>query len=260
MMGRGANPPSGSPPPSRAEGAEDDHGTRPVADNSLGRLFALSDGVFAIAMTLLALDLRVPDLNHPSDAALRHALAQNSANYWAYIAAFFAVANYWSRHRRLLRSVVTDHPRLYRDTMFLLILVAALPFPAGLLGRYGGRVPFALALYGIVNALAVVMLLQLRHDVRRLGLAGRAADPAGDRVAGRQLSLSLAVYLLCIPAGYVLHGQGPWVLLLLGLILLRRVSKQWGHRAGSWRAASWRRVTARRPGGADRPTDEAGSG
>jgi uncharacterized membrane protein len=44
-------------------------------DNSLGRLLALSDGVFAIAMTLLALDLRVPDLGDPAtDAQLRHAV------------------------------------------------------------------------------------------------------------------------------------------------------------------------------------------
>ncbi|MGF7233340.1 MAG: TMEM175 family protein, partial [Frankia sp.] len=48
---------------------EDDHGPKTVEDNAVGRLFALSDGVFAIAMTLLALDLRVPDLSsHPTDA------------------------------------------------------------------------------------------------------------------------------------------------------------------------------------------------
>jgi uncharacterized membrane protein len=54
-------------------------------DNSLGRLLALSAGIFAIAMILLALDLRVPDLDDPTDAALRHALAHNSANYLSFL-------------------------------------------------------------------------------------------------------------------------------------------------------------------------------
>jgi hypothetical protein len=58
--------------------AEGDEPGEPAADNSLGRLLALSDGVFAIAMTLLALDLRLPDLGtDASDAQLRHALGDD---------------------------------------------------------------------------------------------------------------------------------------------------------------------------------------
>ena len=63
---------------SAATFAEGDEPREPASDNSLGRLLALSDGVFAIAMTLLALDLRLPDLGaHPSDAQLRHALGDD---------------------------------------------------------------------------------------------------------------------------------------------------------------------------------------
>jgi uncharacterized membrane protein len=100
-------------------------------DNSLGRLLALSDGVFAIAMTLLALDLRVPDLgSDPSDAMLRHALRDDIPSYLSYVISFYVVAGYWVGHRRLMRSVVTPHPVLARHTLALLLLVAALPFPS----------------------------------------------------------------------------------------------------------------------------------
>jgi len=187
------------------------------ADNSLGRLLTLSDGIFAISMTLLALNLQVPNLGtHPSDASLRHALATNADSYWSFLLTFYVIAAYWRRHRLLMRSVVTTHPALIRDTLALLLVVAAMPFPASLLGRYGGE-PIALALYGAANALATVILMVMSADVRRLDLSDRKLS-ATDDYARRQWGwLSLVVFLLCIPAGYVLGGKGPYVLLLLAI-------------------------------------------
>src|ERR1700710_160452 len=76
--------------------AEGDESEEPTSDNSVGRLLALSDGVFAIAMTLLALDLRLPDLGaHASDAQLRHALGDDWRGYLAFVISFYVVASYW---------------------------------------------------------------------------------------------------------------------------------------------------------------------
>jgi uncharacterized membrane protein len=185
-------------------------------DNSLGRLLTISDGVFAIAMTLLTLDLKVPDLGrHPSDAALRHALSHNSASYLSFLVSFYVVANYWNRHRRLMRSVVTIRPRLIRHTIFLLLVVAAMPFLASLLGQYGGT-PIALALYGAFNAVAVLTLLLLRRDIEHFHL-DHAAQPAEGAWPGWEPLHNLVVFVLCIPAGYLLGRNGPWVLVLLAV-------------------------------------------
>jgi uncharacterized membrane protein len=195
----------------------DESGTPQVEDNTLGRLLTLSDGIFAIAMTLLALSLAVPDLGgHPTDAALRHALAKNGDSYWSFLLTFYVIAGYWTRHRKLMRSVVETHPALIRDTLALLLLVAAMPFPASLLGRYGGE-PISLTLYGIFNALATLTLIVMSADVRRLQLfAGEI--PADDDYAHNWSSwLNLVVFLLCIPAGYVLGHRGPYVLVLLAI-------------------------------------------
>ena len=193
--------------------AEDDESAE-ADDNSLGRLLTISDGVFAIAMTLLTLDLRVPDVGqHPSNATLLHALSHNTASYLSFLVSFYVVANYWNRHRRLMRSVVTTHPRLIRHTIFLLLIVAAMPFLASLLGQYGGT-PIALALYGAFNAAAVVTLLLLRRDIEHFHL-DRPAQPAERAHPGWEPWQSLAVFLLCIPAGYVFGRNGPWVLVLL---------------------------------------------
>lgn len=140
-----------------------------VEDNSLGRLLALSDGVFAIAMTLLALDLRVPEIPDPvSNTELLEALYNELPSIGAFLLSFYVVGSYWFAHHRLMRSVTTTHPRLLVHTLPLLVLVAALPFPSGLLARYGAKPPVAFLVYALVNILAVLVLLRLRHDVAKL--------------------------------------------------------------------------------------------
>ena len=202
-------------------------------DNSLGRLLALSDGVFAIAMTLLALDLTVPSLTAKGGGdvtshQLAQALSADAATYWSFLLSFYIVASYWAGHRRLMRSVTTIHPALFRDTMFLLLIVAVMPFPASLLAHYAST-PLALAIYGALSALASLMLILLTYDVRRYDPASRAAVTPADDTSLLSGWLNLVVFLLCIPAGYVLHANGPYVLLLLivtgPLPLLHRLAR-----------------------------------
>jgi uncharacterized membrane protein len=222
-----------------AEDDDDESNRQPYApglaqqaeDNSLGRLLTLSDGVFAIAMTLLALDLHVPPLTgHVTDQRLVLALAGNADSYWSFLLSFYVIAIYWGGHRRLMRSVVVFNQTLVRDTIFLLLIVAALPFPTSVLGKYGGE-PFALALYGAFNALATLALILLSHDVRRCDPAARHAETPADQLAAWTGWLNLAVFLLCIPAGYLFGSNGPYVLLLLILTnrlpLLRRLARRY---------------------------------
>jgi uncharacterized membrane protein len=177
-------------------------------DNSLGRLLALSDGVFAIAMTLLALDLRLPGLGeHPTDAALRDALADLVPELLAFVLSFYVVANYWRTHRRLMRRVTAVSADLIWHTMVVLLFVAALPFPASILAEHGD-LPAGLALYGAYNVLAELSLLALSRDIVRLG-APR------DELDSFSLIANLVVFALCIPAGFLLGSHGPFVLLLL---------------------------------------------
>ncbi len=195
-------------------------------DNSLGRLLALSDGVFAIAMTLLALDLRVPDLGDPTtDAQLRHALVLEAPSILTFLVSFYVVASYWVFHRLLMRSVTATHPRLMVHTLPLLLLVAALPFPSSLLARYASE-PTSLVIYGLVNVAASLILLWLRHDIEAYGLSTAPADQGAWFRNGWALWGNVVVFALCIPAGYVLHGSAPFVLLLL-IVSGERSSSLW---------------------------------
>jgi uncharacterized membrane protein len=204
-----------------------------VQDNSLGRLLALSDGVFAIAMTLLAIDLKVPDgLGNPTSRTLLHALAQHEASYWAFLLSFYVIAIFWGAHRRLMRSATVPHPAVIRDTLFVLVLVAAMPFPTELLGQYGST-PAALAIYALANVLINVALLLLTYDVRRCDPAAAAAGRTeADRVALMAGWVNLAVFLIIIPGAYALGPKGPYLLLLLlisnRLVWLDRLAGRFG--------------------------------
>jgi uncharacterized membrane protein len=189
--------------------AEGDELAGPVSDNSLGRLLALSDGVFAIAMTLLALDLRLPDLGaRPTDAQLRQALGDDWRGYLAFVISFYVVANYWGVHRRTMRAVTTCDTRLIGHTLPLLLLVAALPFPASVLATHGD-LPTGLAFYSAFNVVANLALVRLLTDVQT-----RPLDEA-DIEQREGLWANIVVLLVCIPGAFALRGNGPWLLLLL---------------------------------------------
>jgi uncharacterized membrane protein len=188
--------------------AEGDEPDEPASENSLGRLLALSDAIFAIAMTLLALDLRLPDLGaHASDAQLRHALGDDWRGYLAFVISFYVAANYWGVHRRAMRAVTTIDTRLISHTLPLLLLVAALPFPASVLATYGD-LPTALAFYSAFNVVANLALVRLLTDVQ-------SPVAAADIEQRERLWANIFVLLLCIPGAFVLNGNGPWLLLLL---------------------------------------------
>jgi uncharacterized membrane protein len=188
---------------------------REAEDNSVGRLLTLADGIFAIAMTLLSLDLQLPDLKGAvTDDRLREELGKHIGSYLSFVLSFYVVALLWIRHRRLMKSVVKIHGALIRDTLFLLLIVAAMPFFAALLGQYGSR-PTALALYAGANALAILALMGLARDVERLDLAGDAEPD--DYAHTWRTWMSLAVFVLCVPAAYILKSHGPYFLILLAL-------------------------------------------
>ena len=187
--------------------AEGDESNEAASDNSLGRLLALSDGVFAIAMTLLALDLRLPDLGaDATDAQLRHALADEWRGYLAFVISFYVVAGYWGVHRRAMRVATTIDARLISHTLPVLLLVAALPFPASVLATQGD-LPTGLAFYSAFNVVANLALLRLLTD--------RQTETAADIEQRERLWANVLVLLLCIPGAFLLQGHGPWLLLLL---------------------------------------------
>jgi uncharacterized membrane protein len=99
---------------------------------STGRVEAFSDGVFAIAITLLVLEIQIPpeDYDH-----LWRAIAHEWPSYLAYVTSFLTVGGVWLAHHRLFSHLRFIDPHLMRLNILLLMLAAFLPFPTGLLAE-----------------------------------------------------------------------------------------------------------------------------
>jgi uncharacterized membrane protein len=111
--------------------------TRPQSSNkATQRLEAFSDGVFAIAITLLALDLHVPELSSANPQELVAELAAMWPTYISILLSFVTLLIAWVYHHRLLEGAKEAGTELLFANGLLLLVVSTLPFPTALLGAY----------------------------------------------------------------------------------------------------------------------------
>ena len=171
---------------------------------------AFSDGVFAIAITLLVLEVNIDpsDFDH-----LRHALAHEWPAYLAYVTSFLTVGSVWIAHHSLFTRVSFIDPVLLRINLLLLMAAAFLPFPTGVLAQAfhasDEAERTAVAFYG---ATALVIDLLLRAAVRyaasrpELTVARPPGAPARPPAPARgwRASLSATLYGLAILVGIFL--------------------------------------------------------
>jgi uncharacterized membrane protein len=120
-----------------------------AAEEGIGRILALSDGVFAIAITLLILEIAVP----ATTSDLPKALLKLWPQYLAYVLSFVVIARFWVTHHLAFRLIARYDTALVWLNLLLLMFVAFLPFPTAVLGEHNGS-PAAAVLYGAAVVLA----------------------------------------------------------------------------------------------------------
>jgi len=182
------------------------------------RLEAFSDGVLAIAITLLVLEIKVPHLVAPDDA--REALAALVAlgpKFLGYLLSFLFIAVFWVNHHRFFRLVKQVDAGLLWVNILLLLALSFIPFPTGLIGEYPSN-PTGLALFAIVLMVAgIAFNLMWRHAESR-GLFHAHVSPALVKQAKAWGLVGPALYALAAALAFALPGAS-WVL-FVGLPLL----------------------------------------
>jgi uncharacterized membrane protein len=182
------------------------------------RLEGFSDGVFAIAITLLALDVRV-DGFRPGE--LGTAIGHLWPQLLAYGVTFLIVGQVWASHHGMFRWIGrADHVLVLLDVA-MLGCVALQPFPTSLVAESlrdgtGGDRAVAVAFYsGLLCVGGVFYNAVWRYAVRR-GLLVDGLDPRLVRLQGRRYTAGVVVYLLAAPLAYV----SVWVAIALDLMLV----------------------------------------
>src|SRR5829696_4830913 len=133
----------------------------------LGRVLAFTDGVFAIATTLLVLNFEVPRLPASDEWELVRALEQLAGDFGAYFLTFAVVGRLWIVHHHLFATLGSLNPRLMTLNLAYLSMIVLIPVAAELLGDYGYQ-PVAPALYGVVLGVAAALNWAMaRHALKR---------------------------------------------------------------------------------------------
>jgi uncharacterized membrane protein len=187
------------------------------------RIEALSDGVFAIALTLLVLDLRMPDV--PRSAPIRQvvsALFALGPSFLSVLMTFVLGGSFWFMHHATFHSIKYITRGIATINLLFLMFVSLLPFSTSLIGKLGPNHPVALAVY-FANQFALGLTLNLlwMYGKRHRLLADPPADPA--------LRFMIAIQPVCCLAALGCVGFSPiasyyvfFILMLAGRAISRR--------------------------------------
>lgn len=164
-----------------------------------GRLEAFSDGVFAVAITLLALDLVVPE---PGHGPIGQQLGGHWPSFAAYVVSFFSIGIIWVNHHTLVRNfTVVDRATLYLN-LLLLFFVATIPFATATMAAYlrtgGADASLAAAIYqgvflGMSAAFGGLLWWSVRKRHLTIPLTGAAARAALIRFTIGNLAYAAAI-------------------------------------------------------------------
>jgi uncharacterized membrane protein len=181
------------------------------------RVEAFSDGVFAIAITLLVLDIKVPHEIAPPNTLL-HALAQQWPVYLAFLTSFATILIMWINHHRLFTHIARCDDRLLFFNGLLLLGVVLVPFPTSLIAEYlghPGQTTAAMIYNGTFIAIAICFNLLWRSASRH----GRLLHADHDRDAVAQITASYRLGPLSYAAALALAFLNATASVVLNLAL-----------------------------------------
>jgi uncharacterized membrane protein len=162
------------------------------------RLEAFSDGVLAIIITIMVLELRAP---HDSDIA---ALLSVTPKFLSYVLSFIFLGIYWNNHHHLLQAIMHVDGRVLWANLHLLFWLSIVPFVTGWMGE-NRFASWPVALYGVVQLFAAIAYYVLvRSLIRVNGKDSFLAEAVGRDFKG---AASLAIYGVSIPAAFL----SPWI-------------------------------------------------
>jgi uncharacterized membrane protein len=200
------------------------------------RLEAFSDGVFAIAITLLVLEITIPAVK--GEHLLRELLNEWPV-YLAYFVSFMTIGAVWMEHSALVDALDHIDGVFMRLNLVLLLFCAFLPFPTRIMSEFKGDIPgerVAVVFYGLVLLLMTLMLLIMGRHAENEGLFGDDLEDERKEEARvkYQLLPGLVAYVAGGALGLLSPKLGVIIYLLIAIYLaipIREVSRLYRRKA-----------------------------
>jgi uncharacterized membrane protein len=180
---------------------------------------ALTDGVVAIALTLLVLQLKVPvlhSIDQSSAPQLARALGHQSSQFISYLVSFYVIAVFWLAHHRVYRLVRGHREGLAWWNFAFLFTITLFPFSSALMGTYSGN-PFAVIEFAVNLLLASLSTSIVIVLAGRLDLLNEKATPEAVRAIVRRGMTSAAVIAVSIVVAVFSPHYAPFVWILLAV-------------------------------------------
>jgi uncharacterized membrane protein len=148
-----------------------------TAEMNKARLESFSDGVFAFAITLLVLSIPIPDIKSADDGLLTAALLRAIPQLIPYVTSFATIGIIWLNHHAMFHEVEKVEHTTLTLNLLLLLVVAFIPYPTGVIGRYGA-LRSGVVLYGATFTAGGLAFSALWFDIRRKRLSRKRDDDA----------------------------------------------------------------------------------
>jgi uncharacterized membrane protein len=193
------------------------------------RIEMLCDGVFAIAMTLLVLDLKVPDLaKNSSLVEVGHALGEHGLTFFAFALTFLLAGQFWLVHHVFFHYLKHATRGIAALNLLWLMFVSLLPFTTSMFAKFGPRPPGMIPY--LANQTILASLIGVQWMVARSQglLTGSPDDPKRRRFTVVITALPI-LFGLVLVGELIMPGSPGWMLLpgvLVVRILMRRAEKK----------------------------------
>jgi len=176
------------------------------------RLVAFSDAVMAVAITLLVLDLKLPE--GVTDAALASVLSSSSHSLWCYVPSFLVIGLLWMAHHNQFSFIVRVDALLMWFNLFFLMTIGLIPFVTSVMSDHA--TPLPTMLYAGVLFSTCLLLAAMWGYARSMPELMAPAVPVLERREGLLTPLLIAlVFALSIPVAYLWgSAAGQWTRLL----------------------------------------------
>ncbi len=178
---------------------------------SLNRFEAFSDGVFAIAVTLLVIEIKAPDLSHTTSSEAVAKLLQVLPHVLSYATSFIVIGVVWINHHALFHFLKRVDRTTLVINLLLLMCVAFIPYPTALIGEYGSSLP-VVVFYGL--SLAVT---GFAYNALWFHVVSRYVKT--DKLIPQKIVQKATIWTISYPISYLVAASLAFISINLSIVL-----------------------------------------